>query len=77
MEYTNTQICDECLNNKTFYKFDCQSCGLISMSCKHNVFKCVECERFFCGRCSNKYEKDSHNTIICKSCEDSHNTIIC
>ena len=55
MEYINQQICDNCINEKNRYKFICESCGLESLTCNHNIYKCNDCDNFFCGKCSKKY----------------------
>ena len=70
MEYINQQICDNCLNEKNRYKFECESCGLEILACSHNVYKCNECNNFFCGRCSKKYQYLFNNTITCNQCKN-------
>ena len=69
MEYINQQICNKCINMKNKYVFECESCGLKSLTCKHNVFKCYECNKFFCGGCSKKYQNFNNNIIICNQCK--------
>lgn len=69
MEYINKQICDFCFDEKNKYKFECESCGLLIISCKHNVFKCNECDNFFCAICSKKYQHFERNTILCNQCK--------
>lgn len=65
MGYINQQICDNCLSEKNRYKFECESCGLEIIACCHNVYKCYECNNFFCGKCSEKYQQLPNNMLIC------------
>ena len=69
MEYINQQICNNCLNEKNKYKFICESCGLESLTCKHNVYKCISCGNFFCGICSKKYQYLPNNMVVCNQCK--------
>lgn len=69
MEYINEQICDNCLNEKNRYKFVCEYCGLDSLACNHNIYKCNKCNNFFCGRCSKKYQYLPNAAIICNQCK--------
>ena len=69
MEYINKQVCNNCLNENNRYKFTCESCGLGSLTCAHNVYKCKKCGNFFCGRCSKKYQHLPNNMLICNQCK--------
>lgn len=69
MEYINKQICERCVDETNMYKFDCESCGLQQMTCRHNVYKCNKCDNFFCGKCSKKYQYLSNNILICNRCK--------
>ena len=62
MEYNKKQICNECLNENVVYKFVCQSCGLLLLTCQHNVSKCNDCNKFFCKKCLIKCQK-KHNLL--------------
>jgi hypothetical protein len=43
-------ICEDILKRNK-YVFECESCGLKSLTCKHNVFKYVGCNNILRFQC--------------------------